>query len=60
MLWLKRTFDREYYDRAFMRKYSIGSLPACVVPPKRVMEAFLSRHVEYPKPCDQSDITSEC
>ena len=62
MLWLKRTFDREYYDRTFMRKYSVSSLPACEVPPKRVMEAFLSRNVGYPRQCAESkiDLTSEC
>lgn len=48
MLWLKRTFDREYYDPEFMRKYSVGNLPKCLVPPAVVMREFASRQGSYP------------
>lgn len=49
MLWLKRVFDREFYDLEFMRQFSIGNLPACLVPPVSVMAEFSSRHGSYPK-----------
>ena len=48
MLWLKRTFDREYYDREFMQKFSVKRLLSCIGPPKVVMEEFASRHGSYP------------
>lgn len=48
MLWLKRTFDREYYDREFMQKFSVKRLLSCIGPPKLVMEEFASRHGSYP------------
>lgn len=49
MLWLKRVFDREFYDREFMQRYSVGRLPNCLVPPEKVMIAFAARHGGYPR-----------
>jgi len=50
MLWLKRTFDPEFYDLAFMRRFSIRSLPRCRIPAEVVRAEFASRHGCYPRP----------
>jgi hypothetical protein len=49
MLWLKRTFDPEFYDLAFMRRFSIRSLPSCSIPEPEVRAEFASRHGCYPR-----------
>jgi len=48
MLWLKRRFDPEYYDRAFLKRHIIGCLPFSRTPPKEVLAAYRERRGEYP------------
>lgn len=33
LLWLKKTFDPENFDRAFLRRYSVHRLPRALRPP---------------------------
>ena len=43
LLWLKRKFDPEFYDRLFLQRYSIRTLPRAVAPPLCYFEEFQRR-----------------
>lgn len=46
LLWLKRRFDPENFDRAFMQRYSIQRLPRAQRPPLVYRLAYHGRHPE--------------
>lgn len=48
MLWLKRTFDPEYYDREFMQAKSVQRLPRAQRP-KACEREYQSRAYAYPE-----------
>ena len=48
MLWLKRTFDPEYYDEAFLARFHIGRLPIASRPSGGSATAFKLRKGDYP------------
>ncbi len=49
MLWLKRTFDSDYYDLKILRRYHDQKLPRVTAPSIQVMEAYVKRQGGYPK-----------
>ena len=48
MIWLKKIFDPDRFDLAFLRKHSIGNLPEPKEPPDSVQKEFRKRHGDYP------------
>lgn len=47
-LWLKRTFDPDYFDLEFLQRHSIVKLPRPKAPSRLVMEEFCERQGQYP------------
>lgn len=43
LLWLKKTFDPEYYDREFIKQFSVQRLPRAVKPPACYLREYASR-----------------
>lgn len=48
MLWLKATFDPEYYSRSFIQRFHIGKMPEKRMPPASVQTAYVNRRGAYP------------
>ena len=42
-LWLKRTYDRDFYDRGFLRKHHIGRLPPAHIPYREYRRDYCGR-----------------
>lgn len=45
LLWLKKRFDPAYYNRQFMRRYSVGNLPSAMRITARFREEYASRRL---------------
>jgi hypothetical protein len=48
MLWLKSTFDSEFYKREFIRRFHVGNLPKPKMPPANLQTIYLNRRGTYP------------
>ncbi len=43
LLWIKSKFDPEFYDRAFMQRFSVRILPRAAKPPKIFLQEYAQR-----------------
>jgi hypothetical protein len=48
MLWLKSTFDPQFYNRAFVQRFHMCKLPKPHMPPADVQQIYTDRRGEYP------------
>lgn len=48
MLWLKATFDPEFYSRSFVQRFHVSKLPAKQMPSASVQTVYLNRRGPYP------------
>ena len=51
MLWLKKVFDPDCFDKEFLGRYCLGRLPKLKIPALVVQQEFLSRAGDYPANC---------
>jgi hypothetical protein len=56
MLWLKSTFDSEFYNREFIRRYHVGNLPKPKMPPANLQTIYLNRGGHTPAPDRRSGL----